>query len=458
MPQAPSRLSSLAALLAFAAGCGGKSSSSDTAAPCEPGLPLTAAGPDLVVTLGEPAALDATASRFCARYVGTAVYEWDFASVPTASAVDVTALSDNRTATASTPFFTPDVPGDYVLELVVSDESGEGAPDYVVVTVGVGDAAPVADCGLDLTGEAGDALSFDGSASSDPEGAVLTWSWALTGTPACSAQGTADLLNAGGATPSLVPDCDGIYTVSLVVSDGVNFSEPDICYANVSSNNQLPIADAGISEEFGVCAENPFELNAWGSYDNDGDTLTYAWTVVRVPAGSAVTEANFDDPSSPTPKLTWDVDGTYLFQLQVHDGTQWSAPDLVQLTVDTSATNDAPVANAGEDVVIEAEVDCESSSYVWTCPDCAAEEIELSAAASFDPDGDRLSYTWAENTGSVYFHNRYASVTDATIPAQPATYRTGNTTSYDIQLEVADCGQSASDTMTVTYTCTGQKP
>jgi hypothetical protein len=116
------------------------------------------------------------------------------------------------------------------------------------------------------------------------------------------------------------------------------------------------------------------------------------------------------------------------------------------------------VANAGEDVSIDKEVDCESTSYVWTCPDCSGTSIELDGSASFDPDGDDLSYTWTENTGSVSFTNRYSALSDVVISDQPAEYNVDNTVVYEIDLEVADCAESAFDTKLITYTCTGVKP
>jgi hypothetical protein len=451
----------IAPLLALTVGlvaCSTNSGKVDSAAPCDTSLPAANAGVDQSMLLGGPVQLDGTESLFCARYSDSAVYDWNFVSVPPGSAIDSTALTDNRTIDSVKTSFVPDVAGDYVVELRVSDESGESAPDHSVVSVAVGDAAPIADCGPDLTGDVDASLTFDGSASTDPEGAVLEYFWAMTGSPACSELSTENLYNAGGPNPTFVPDCEGIFTVSLVVSDGEFYSEPDICAVRVASENSFPIADAGDSEEFGVCADQPFQLNGWGSYDYDGDDLTYLWTVARLPAESAATDDNFDDPTSPEATFTWDVPGTYLLQLQVSDGVNWSAPDLVQFTVDLDATNDPPVANAGDDVLIEKEVDCESSSYVWDCPDCPALDVELDGSQSMDPDADDLSYEWSEPTASVHFFNRYSAITDATLPALPATYRTGTTVEYDISLTVADCAHEAVDSVAVTYTCTGQKP
>lgn len=429
----------------------------DSGVVCE--VPVAMAGDDVTLSVGEPAVLDGSVSTFCAKHdTATRTFDWTFETLPTDSSIDVSALSDNRTSTAVMPNFVPDVPGDYTLALTVTDPSGDSAPDYVVVRVGIGDQVPAADCGTNLSGELGETFTFDASASTDPEGATLDYHWSLTNKPTCSDLDTENLYNSGGASPTLVPDCDGVYSVSLVVSDGFQFSDPAICYAEVSNDDQAPVADAGDNAEFGVCADNPFELNAWGSYDLDGDALTYHWSVARVPAESTVNDSSFDDLASPEPKVTWDVPGTYMFQLQVYDGYEWSAPDLVVFTVDGDAINNIPVANAGEDVTIEKEVDCESTSYVWTCPDCSGTSIELDGSASFDPDGDDLSYTWTENTGSVSFTNRYSALSDVVISDQPAEYNVDNTVVYEIDLEVADCAESAFDTKLITYTCTGVKP
>ena len=434
-----------------------KDAAADTASPCE--APVAKAGADLDVSVGEPAVLDGSESTFCADHnAATRTFGWTFETIPTDSSIDVSALSDNRTSTAVTPNFVPDVPGDYTLALTVSDPAGDSAPDYVVVRVAVGDDVPVAHCGSNLTGELGETFTFDATASTDPEGARLEYGWALSSKPACSELDSDNIYNSGGPSPTIVPDCDGVYSLSLVVSDGIQYSEPAICYAEVRDDDQAPIADAGDNQEFGVCADNPFELNGWGSYDPDSDPLTYQWSIARLPAESTADEYSFDDATSPSAKFTWDVPGTYIFQLEVYDGYEWSPPDLVVFVVDGDATNNAPEANAGDDVSIEKEVDCESTSYVWTCPDCSATEIELDGSASFDPDGDEHSYLWSESTGSVTFSNRYSAITDLNIPPQPGEYGVTNTVVYEIDLEVADCELSDVDTLNVTYQCTGQRP
>lgn len=425
----------------------------DSGAACD--APIADAGADLSVALGSAAELDASASTACDRLRDATVYQWAIEGVPPDSALDISALSENDSADAVATRFTPDVPGDYTLSLVLNDSARESSPDFVVVRVGAGDLAPVADCGPDLSGRIGEAMVLDGSGSADPEGATLSYNWTMVEAPSCSALTSDNIYNGAGDEPSVVPDCDGIYTVGLVVSDGLQFSDPDICYLNVATNNRPPIANAGESVEFGVCSDNPFQLSGYASYDLDGDELSYRWSVLSAPAGSTVTEDAFDDLSSPEPRFVWDVSGTYVFQLQVSDGRTWSPPDIVTFAVDAEALNRRPIANAGGDLTVAITADCQSASYVVTCEDCEDATFDLDGSATFDPDGDRLSYRWTEPSGTIRITNPFGAVTDGTIAGRPASTSAVTTLNIPVSLEVSDCGISDDDTITVRYTCSG---
>jgi len=440
------------ALIALLACKSDKAVDTATVVACD--APVANAGPDQTASLGGRITLDGSASTFCEKNADLVTYTWTMMA-PAGSALDESALSDNRTLTAVAPAFTPDIEGDYTFFLSVSDGTTTSSEDPVVIRVSAGDSPPVANCGPDIEGQVGLAANLDGSASSDPEGATLEYYWALSDAPDCSGLGSADIYNSGGPKPTLVPDCDGVFTVSLVVSDGAHYSEPDICAISVASTNRAPIADAGDTIDLGACADNPIALDGNGSYDLDGDALTYQWALIEAPAGSTATDANLSDSTAAAPSFTWDLTGSYTFQLQVYDGGEWSAPDVVTFTIAESTTNHRPFANAGMDATIEKEGECTSKSYAWTCTDCEAETFELDGSASYDPDGDDLSYTWSEPTGTVTFSSRYSALTDGTIAAQPATYGSTTTLSLVVELSVADCQYSHNDQVAVTYTCQG---
>ena len=106
------------------------------------------------------AALDAQASTWCESRVDDVVMTWSFVSVPAASSVTDAVLSDNLSNTALAPEFLPDVVGEYVLSLNISDGQVSSNQDFVVVTSYAGDAPPTADCGGEYSGMIGEVVTL----------------------------------------------------------------------------------------------------------------------------------------------------------------------------------------------------------------------------------------------------------------------------------------------------------
>jgi hypothetical protein len=414
---------------------------------------LSGVSEDQSVTLGAMVALAADGSICIA---GEPSFTWAVESAPVESGID---SGDLDLTNPKQPTFVPDVVGTYVLSVFVSDSDGtRSAVEYVVVDVASGNSAPVADCGANRTAGEGDRVQLDGSASRDPEGARLTYNWTLASAPDCSAlvPGSEDVFEHTTAAPSVIPDCGGVFVMGLTVSDGEQWSAVDYCSVTVAADNRPPIADAGNTGLLSPCTAQTYQLNGYGSYDPEGEALTYRWTLLTAPAGSAASDASFDDTTLPNPIFSWDLVGSYTFQLQVYDGNEWSVPDVVTHTFQDASDNYIPIANAGDDVSVSIETDCSTSSYTWTCPACDPEEIDLDASASIDPvDGDELSFQWSEPTSSLTIASRFSAITTATTPTIASTYNTTTSRSWTIDLTVSDCADSDTDSLTVTYSCRG---
>jgi PKD repeat protein len=175
--------------------------------------PVANAGSDIpIILIGETVYLDGTASDDPDG--DDITYEWSLKSAPADSQAG---LLDSNTAT---PYFIPDVYGDYVVELIVSDPWMSSDPDAVVVSFE--NVKPVADAGEGQSVMAGDFVELDGTGSYDANGDPLTFSWSLS----APADSTASLDDPASVTPSFIADVAGMYTATLVVTDGIENSEP----------------------------------------------------------------------------------------------------------------------------------------------------------------------------------------------------------------------------------------
>jgi predicted phosphodiesterase len=82
-------------------------------------------------------------------------------------------------------------------------------------------AMPVADAGADIDAQPGQAVSLDGSKSSDPNNQSLIYQWSQISGP------TVDLINPTTAKPHFTPDQTGDYIFALIVSNSQKKSLPD---------------------------------------------------------------------------------------------------------------------------------------------------------------------------------------------------------------------------------------
>jgi hypothetical protein len=87
--------------------------------------------------------------------------------------------------------------------------------------------APIADAGMDQTVNPGDTVTLDGSASTDPDGGVLTYLWQQDGGPPVSF--TPTLSRTTFTAPSGAPAVVGgtVLTFTLTVTDPLGLSDND---------------------------------------------------------------------------------------------------------------------------------------------------------------------------------------------------------------------------------------
>jgi len=112
-----------------------------------------------------------------------------------------------------------------------STNSASSADVHFTTTSPPTNDPPTADAGPDQPINTGDLVNLDGSASSDPNGDPLTYSWSFSSKPAGS---TATLSDSTIVDPTFTADIAGDYVVQLVVNDGEADSAPDTVTITVS--------------------------------------------------------------------------------------------------------------------------------------------------------------------------------------------------------------------------------
>jgi len=363
-------------------------------------LPVVTAGPDQLDLTPRLIFLNGSATD-ANQPAHTLIYAWTLESGP----ASVTIVNADKPS--AKVLLTHD--GSYVFRLTVTDVFGQTGTD--VATASIINVSPVSNAGhtvfVDRTLTPTQLL--DGSMSFDPNDDPITYAW--TGPAALN------LTSVDTMTPAIAPSADGVFTVTLTVTDDDGAVGVSTALIVVSSTEEhVPYADAGINQH--TVVGNSVQLDGRGTYDADSDTVAYSWTQISgTPV--AITNAN-----TSLATFTPTIPGMYSFRLNVHDGTLPGLSDTVSVLAISNGSNNPPVADAGLDKTVE-----------------FGGNVTLDAAGSFDVDGDSLTYNWV----CVY---GYAPLDDHELITP--TYTPVHAGTYIFELTVSDgIDFSAIDTVVV---------
>jgi hypothetical protein len=166
------------------------------------------------IFVNQTVALDGTTSSDLDN--DSLTYEWNLSFKPLNSNASLSHANGPKSS------FLADLPGKYVVQLVVND--GQVNSDIYTLIVNTQNSKPVAKAGEDVTVFEGETVQLDGSQSMDADGASLTYKWSVNEKPNGS---NAQLSSVNKINPVFIPDVPGLYEIQLIVNDGEIDSDPD---------------------------------------------------------------------------------------------------------------------------------------------------------------------------------------------------------------------------------------
>jgi len=174
-------------------------------------------------------------------------------------------------------------------------------------------------------------LELSGDISDAEGGEVTDFVWTVESAPL----GSAAILDSTGYISALytriVPDVAGFYSFSLRATDADGQSDLEFLNIDVLPNEEpIAIITASLPS---VAIGDSVLVDAFSSYDSEGDVLFYVWEVISIPLGAANPFANANAEDGLW-YFTPDIAGDYVIKLTVTDswGQRHSVSETIMVT------------------------------------------------------------------------------------------------------------------------------
>jgi PKD repeat protein len=323
----------------------------------------------------EPVTFDASQSK--AEGGKITEYQWSF--------------GDGSTATGVSASHTYTEPGEYTVELTVTDDLGNSDTATRTITVeGVNEPPTVSFSYSPTDPDEDESVQFNADAS-DPDGSITEYSWSF-----------GDGSTASGASPTHTYTDPGEYTVEVTVTDDGGKTATATQTISVGDVNQKPDVSFSYSPT-DPDEDESVQFNADAS-DPDGSITEYSWSF-----GDGSTA------SGASPTHTYTDPGEYTVEVTVTDDGGKTA--TATQTISVEDVNQKPTA----DFDFEPTSPQEGST------------VTFEADAS-DPDGQITEYRWVFDDGSTAMGDNPYHTFD-------------NPGEYDVKLAVKD-NQGSEETVT----------
>jgi uncharacterized repeat protein (TIGR02543 family) len=317
-------------------------------------------------------------------------YDWDFGD-------------GAGTATGANPSYVYPAPGNYTAIVTASNAIG-GGPFTATTSVTITNQAPTSNAGTDQSVDVNASVQLDGSASSDPDGHVLTYGWVQIGGELVT------LSDDSVVDPTFTaPGTPDVLTFTLTVTDPYGLADSDDVVITV---NEIAITDLVATNDSPTTLGQPTQFTATVA---TGSNVMYTWSFGE-------TGAN--------PSYTYPAADAYTAIV-----TATNDAGVITATTEVTITNEMPIADAGEDQTVLVDT-----------------LVTLDGSGSSDPDGHTpLTYGWVQTGGAD------VTLSDPTVVAPTFTAPT----SADVltfTLVVTDAYGLASDPAEVVITVYNNAP
>lgn len=245
--------------------------------------PVAVAGLDYTLPIGSNFFLDGSSSSDVDA--DSLRYLWEVIDAPASISLVDSSAAQTR--------FTPVDTGSYTFRLTISDGQTSHSDEVTIVVTGAGNLAPVAEAGTQQTVGVGLEVTLDGSGSSDPEGALITYHWIIGNNPGENVI----LSDSTDTMPRFTPNLVGSYVFGLIVDDGqseslldtVVIDVVDQIYSQRSGMIEIPSGSFLMGSATGLAGESPVHVVNLSTFWIDAVEVTAAEYALCVRDGLCTT-------------------------------------------------------------------------------------------------------------------------------------------------------------------------
>ncbi len=255
--------------------------------------------------------------------------------------------------------------------------------------------------------------------ASDPDGDELSYEWSAV---------AGDTHGEGATVTWIAPDYEGIYSVSVTVTDSRGGNVTDHVPITVEAN-KLPTIPSLTADAAWITPSGSLQV-ACEAEDPDRDELSYEWTA---------TAGNITGTDAAATWTAPDELGLYDITVVVSDGHGGSATRTLRIGV---VTGQPPVI---EEMLVtkDRHGHCYLSTYAWGYKVGKAQKYDIECIASH-PDGFEPSYKWEcddgeiEGEGAMITWTAPSTSADVTVTVTVSDIL-GNMVSESVTLDVVSC-------------------